>query len=87
MHIILHVSLDFRRHLNLEPLPLIIVFLLLSQTGLLLSQTITHYSTYLNDDLEAPVFKAQLSYSNTKLLPPRARAKLECSPRFRKSQK
>ena len=53
MHIILHVSLVFRRHLNLEPLPLIIALLLLSQTCL----AITHYSTYLNDDFEAPVFK------------------------------
>ena len=53
MHIILHVSLAFRRHINLEPLPLISALLLLSQTCL----TITHYSTYLNDDLEAPVFK------------------------------
>ena len=52
-HNILQVSLAFRGHLNLEPLPLIIALLLLSQTCL----TITHYSTYLNDDLEAPVFK------------------------------
>ena len=53
MHIILHVYPAFRRHLNPEPLPVIIALLLLSHTCL----TITHYSTYLNDDLEAPVFK------------------------------
>ena len=53
MYIILHVSLACRRRLNFEPLPLIIALLLLFQTCL----TITHYSTYLNDYLEAPVFK------------------------------
>ena len=53
MYIILHVSLAFRRRLNLEPLPLVIDLLLLFHTFL----TITHYSTYLNDDFEAPVFR------------------------------
>ena len=48
-----HVSLAFRRRLHLEPLPLIIDWLLLFQTCL----AITHYSTYLNEDPEAPVFK------------------------------
>ena len=53
IYIILHVSLAFRRRLNFEPLPLIIALLLLFQICL----TITQYSTYLHDDLEAPVFK------------------------------
>ena len=53
MHIVLHVYLAFRRRLNFEPLPLIIALLLFFHT----CSTITHNSTYLNDDLEAPVFK------------------------------
>ena len=53
MYIILHVSLAFRRRLNLEPLLVVIDLLLLFQACL----TITHYSTYLNGDLKAPVFK------------------------------
>ena len=53
IYLIPHVSLAFRRPLYLNPLPLIIDLLLLFQTCL----TITHYSTYLNDNLEAPVFK------------------------------
>ena len=52
VYITLNVSLAFRRRLNLESLPLIIGWLLLFQTCL----TIRHYSRYLNDDLEAPVF-------------------------------
>ena len=58
LYITLHVPLAFRRPLNLEPLPLIIDLLLLFQTCL----TITHYSTYLNDKLEAPVFKKAAAF-------------------------
>ena len=53
LYITLHVPLALRRPLNLEPLTLIIDWFLLFQTCL----AITHYSTYLNDNLEAPVFK------------------------------
>ena len=53
INITLHVSLAFRRRLNLEPLPLINDRLLLFQTCF----AITHYSTYLNEDPESPVFK------------------------------
>ena len=53
MYNILHVSLGFRRRLKLEPLPLIIDLLLFFQT----CSTITQYSTYLNDNLETPLFK------------------------------
>ena len=53
LYITLHVPLAFRRRLNLKP-PLLIVDLLLNfQTCL----TITHYTTYLNNSLEAQVFK------------------------------
>ena len=58
MYIILHASLAFRRCLNLEPLPVIIELLLLFQ----ICSTITHYSTYLNDDLEAPVFRKRAAF-------------------------
>ena len=84
MYIILHVSLAFRRRLNFEPLPLIIALLLLFQACL----TITHYSTYLNDDLEAPVFKkgAASLFKNQAVIF-ESESKVRVSPRFRKSQK
>ena len=81
MYIILYVSLALMGRLNLEPLPLIIDFFKLVwqlRTTLRTSTTISKLQC---------LRKAQLSYSNTKLLPPRARAKFERSPRFRKSQK
>ena len=57
-YLILHIFFAFRRRLNLETLPLIIDWLLLFQTCL----AITHCSTYLNDDLEAPMFKKSAAF-------------------------
>ena len=52
-HITLHVSLAFRRHLKPESLSLISDLFLLPQTCV----DITHFSKYLYNDLEAPVFR------------------------------